>query len=122
MAGGLLRRPHRLSLRARLLWTFLVPLAVVLVLVGVVATAALQRQLVSQVDSRLARRSTAAPAPRATPGRPAAGAPADTDGDADGGPDVLGARGQGAGTLAARSAGGRPRRPASSPRAATSRT
>jgi two-component system OmpR family sensor kinase len=100
MVRGLLRRPHRLSLRARLLWTFLVPLAVVLVLVGVVATAALQRQLYDQVDSRLgqaANRSTnAAGYLSPPPGR---------DGDG-GGPDVLGARGQGAGTLAVRSAGG----------------
>jgi two-component system OmpR family sensor kinase len=99
MPGGLLRRPHRLSLRARLLWTFLVPLAVVLVLVGVVATAALQRQLYSQVDARLGsavnRSANAAGYLGPPPGR-------DVDGDA-GGP--LGARGQGAGTLAVRTAG-----------------
>ena len=46
-------RPKRLSLRARLLWTFLIPLAFVLVLVGVVSTAKLRDQLVGQVDTRL---------------------------------------------------------------------
>jgi two-component system OmpR family sensor kinase len=89
------RRP--LSMRARLLWTFLVPLAVVLVLVGVVATAALHQQLVHQVDARLSgavgRTSTAA----GEYGRPAGGGH-----DYDDHPDILGARGQGAGTLGAR--------------------
>ena len=47
------RRPQRLSLRARLLWTFLVPLAVVLVLVGVISTLVLRSQLISQVDVQL---------------------------------------------------------------------
>ena len=107
MAGGLLRRPHRLSLRARLLWTFLVPLAVVLVLVGVVATAALQRQLISQVDSRLGQAVNRSASAAGYPGPPGGRVPQGyTDGDADGGPDVLGARGQGAGTLAVRSADG----------------
>jgi two-component system, OmpR family, sensor kinase len=102
MPGGLLRRPHRLSLRARLLWTFLVPLAVVLVLVGVAATAALQRQLYSQVDSRLGQavnRSANAAGYLAPP-------PYRVDGDGDGGGGPLGARGQGAGTLAVRTSEG----------------
>jgi two-component system OmpR family sensor kinase len=84
-------------MRARLLWTFLVPLAVVLVLVGVVATAALHQQLVHQVDARLSgavgRTSTAA----GEYGPPAGGGH-----DYDDHPDILGARGQGAGTLGAR--------------------
>ena len=58
------RRPQRLSLRARLLWTFLVPLAVVLFCVGVISTAALRHELVDQVDTQLtaavARSSSAA--------------------------------------------------------------
>jgi two-component system OmpR family sensor kinase len=92
-------RPQRLSLRARLLWTFLVPLAVVLVLVGVVSTAALHHQLIGQVDtqleSALARSNSAM----------------DDDRDGDTPPaqipagDPLGARGQSAGTLFVRITG-----------------
>jgi two-component system OmpR family sensor kinase len=92
-----------LSLRARLLWTFLVPLALVLFCVGVISTAALRHELVDQVDTQL----TAAVARSSS----AAGnydhdgdygnAPKDPDYPA-GGPDFLGARGQGAGTLGAR--------------------
>src|SRR4051794_11243467 len=103
-----LARPQRLSLRARLLWTFLVPLTLVLVLVGVVSTAKLRDQLVGQVDTRLdaalSRSSHAAGdygPPFALPG---AGGSATDDGP--GGPDFLGARGQAAGTLGALVVGG----------------
>jgi two-component system OmpR family sensor kinase len=92
-------RPQRLSLRARLLWTFLIPLTFVLVLVGVVSTATLRDQLVGQVDTRLTSalsRSAHAddgylPPPQVS-----------EDGQFGGGPDFLGTRGQGAGTLGAR--------------------
>jgi two-component system OmpR family sensor kinase len=94
------KRPQRLSLRARLLWTFLVPLAVVLVLVGVVSTAALRHELVGQVDDRLAAavaRSSSADHDHDGDRNP------DHDGDGPpSGPEFLGARGQGAGTLGAR--------------------
>ena len=91
------RRPQRLSLRARLLWTFLVPLAVVLVLVGAVATAALQHQLVHEVDARLSGAVS-----RTSNAVDGYGPPQTTPHAADDGPDFLGARGQGAGTLGAR--------------------
>ncbi|MGY1773578.1 sensor histidine kinase [Blastococcus sp. SYSU D00813] len=88
-----MRRPsaRRLSLRARLLCAFLVPLAVVLAVVGAAATAALRSQLVGEVDTRLAaaadRSSHADEAPFGTgPG---------------GGPDWLLTPGQGDGTLGA---------------------
>jgi two-component system, OmpR family, sensor kinase len=101
-----LHRPQRLSLRARLLWTFLVPLAVVLVLVGVVSTAALQHQLASQVDSRLSQAVTrTANAAGDDYPRPMGGMPRGDDGQ----PGDLGflvARGQGAGTIGARVDGG----------------
>ncbi|MGY1743454.1 MULTISPECIES: sensor histidine kinase [unclassified Blastococcus] len=89
-----MRRPssRRLSLRARLLCAFLVPLAVVLAVVGVVATTALRSQLVGEVDTRLdaaADRSSHADE-----------APWDDD-RADGGPGWLLAPGQGDGTLGA---------------------
>jgi two-component system OmpR family sensor kinase len=89
-----MRRPssRRLSLRARLLCAFLVPLALVLAVVGVAATTALRSELVGEVDTRLdaaAERSTHADA-------------APRDGDrGDGGPDWLLAPGQGDGTLGA---------------------
>jgi two-component system OmpR family sensor kinase len=95
-----LARPQRLSLRARLLWTFLVPLAFVLVLVGVVSTAKLRDQLVGQVDTRLTSAlSRSAHADNAY-GPP----PQLSEGDdrIAGGPDFLDTRGQGAGTLGAR--------------------
>jgi two-component system OmpR family sensor kinase len=97
-----LGRPQRLSLRARLLWTFLVPLAVVLVLVGVVSTAKLRDQLVSQVDSRL--QSALSRSAHADLGYlpPQPG----SLGTQPGGPDFLGVRGQGAGTVGARVVGG----------------
>jgi two-component system OmpR family sensor kinase len=92
------RGPQRLSLRARLLWTFLVPLGVVLVLVGVVATTVLRHQLVHEVDARL--KGAVSRTYNAADGY---SAPAqDTDHDHDDGPSFLGARGQGAGTLGAR--------------------
>ncbi len=94
---------RRLSLRARLLVAFLVPTLVVLALVGVVSTLTLRHQLLQQVDQRLVSADY-----RATevakgygndtlvPPGPPAGAP---DGDE---PDILNARGQGAGTLTAK--------------------
>ncbi|MGY1601185.1 sensor histidine kinase [Geodermatophilus sp. SYSU D00815] len=91
-------------MRARLLWTFLVPLAVVLVLVGVVSTAALRHQLIEQTDERLAAavaRSYEGPE-GLPPVGPAGGADDDGyDGDYDGRPDGLDKRGQAAGTVAA---------------------
>ena len=92
-------RPQRLSLRARLLWTFLVPLTLVLVLVGVVSTATLRDQLVGQVDTRLT--SALSRSAHADGGYlpPPQGGEEDQFG---GGPDFLGTRGQGAGTLGAR--------------------
>ena len=50
----IVRRAGALSLRARLLWVFLVPLVVVLSVVGVAATAALRSELLHQVDTQLA--------------------------------------------------------------------
>jgi two-component system OmpR family sensor kinase len=98
-------RPQRLSLRARLLWTFLVPLALVLVLVGVVSTAKLRGQLVGQVDTRLdaaLSRSSHAVGdygpPLQLPGSVTSGTASSGQ---PGGPDFLGARGQAAGTLGA---------------------
>ncbi|NYJ05032.1 sensor histidine kinase [Petropleomorpha daqingensis] len=83
-------------MRARLLWTFLVPLGVVLVLVGVVSTAALRHELISQVDSQLtsalARSSSAV-----------GGYDHDDEGPPPSGDnDPLAVRGQGAGTLVVR--------------------
>ncbi|MGY1746434.1 sensor histidine kinase [Blastococcus sp. SYSU D00695] len=91
-----MRRPpaRRLSLRARLLCAFLVPLAVVLAVVGVAATTVLRSELVGEVDGRLAaaadRSAHAEQGPR----------------DDDGGPDFLLTPGQGDGTLGARITGG----------------
>jgi two-component system, OmpR family, sensor kinase len=96
-------RPQRLSMRARLLWTFLVPLAVVLVLVGVVSTASLRSQLVGQVDDRLlaaSHRSSLAAGEYGPP--PITSDEGSGDNDSPNGPEFLGARGQGAGTLGAR--------------------
>jgi two-component system, OmpR family, sensor kinase len=87
-------QPRRLSLRARLLWAFLVPLVVVLSVVGVAATAALSRELVGQVDTQLAaavdRSASADATPHGDGGRD------------DPGPGFLLAPGQGDGTLGAR--------------------
>jgi two-component system OmpR family sensor kinase len=77
-------------LRARLLWAFLVPLTVVLVLVAAVATLALRHELVSQVDSQLEPAVT-----RSTGYGPGW----DGDGDHGAPPPGLGVRGQSAGTL-----------------------
>ena len=82
---------RRLSLRARLLCAFLVPLAVVLAVAGAAAATALRSQLVGEVDTELAaaadRSSHADEAPWGTgPG---------------GGPDWLLTPGQGDGTLGA---------------------
>ncbi|WP_029429744.1 cell wall metabolism sensor histidine kinase WalK [Blastococcus sp. URHD0036] len=89
--------PRRLSLRARLLCAFLVPLAVVLAVAGIAATTALRSELVGEVDTRLA-----AAADRSTH---ADEAPWDDD-RGDGGPDWLIAPGQGDGTLGASITGG----------------
>src|SRR4051812_32136662 len=104
-------RPQRLSLRGRLLWTFLVPLAVVLLLVGVVSTTTLRGQLIGQVDPRLnAALSRSADADGGYGPPPVGRTSGDADHDsATGGPEFLGARGQGAGTLGARVVAGRTR-------------
>ncbi len=85
--------PRRLSLRARLLWAFLVPLVVVLAVVGVAATTALRSELVGQVDTQLAaavdRSARADETPHGNAGN-------------DAGPEFLLAPGQGDGTLGAR--------------------
>ena len=99
-------RPQRLSLRARLLWTFLLPLAAVLVLVGVVSTASLRSHLVGQVDERLAAAASRSSHAAGEYGPPPGLGGADTDNDSPNGPEFLGARGQGAGTLGARVVGG----------------
>jgi two-component system, OmpR family, sensor kinase len=85
---------RRLSLRARLLWAFLVPLAVVLSVVGVAATTALRSELVGQVDTELS--AAVDRSARADEG------PYDHDGRGDAGPQFLLAPGQGDGTLGAR--------------------
>jgi two-component system OmpR family sensor kinase len=97
----------RRSLRTRLLVAFVVPLVVVLALVGVVSVTALRRELVGQVDTRLAavafRSENYAPMPGN--GSPPALSTGRADGDGEGdnrsGPGFLGARGQGEGTLGA---------------------
>ena len=89
---------RRLSLRARLLWAFLVPLVIVLGLVGVAATTALRSEQLGQVDTQLAaavdRSARADQSPDGSFGHLAPPGP--------GGPDFLYARGQGDGTLGAR--------------------
>ena len=94
------RSRRRLSLRARLLWAFLVPLVIVLALVGVAATTALRAEQLGQVDRQLAaavdRSARADEAPDGDEGR---GAPHSAG---PGGPEFLFARGQGDGTLGAR--------------------
>ncbi|HEV7212726.1 MAG TPA: HAMP domain-containing sensor histidine kinase [Blastococcus sp.] len=100
------RSRRRLSLRARLLWAFIVPLVVVVSVVGVAATTALRVEQLAQVDSQLA-----------TAVDRSARADESSDGDADNapstpphggagstpaGPAFLFARGQGDGTLGAR--------------------
>ena len=103
-------RSTRLSLRARLLWTFLVPLAAVLLLVGLAATEVLRGQLLHEVDVRLAAASARSATADSGTG-PTGRAPTDDEAatqhpDHDDGPAFLGARGQGAGTLGARIVGG----------------
>jgi two-component system, OmpR family, sensor kinase len=78
---------RRLSLRARLLWAFLVPLAVVLSVVGFAATTALRSELVGQVDTELS--AAVDRSARADEG------PYDHDGRGDAGPQFLLAPGQG---------------------------
>ena len=107
-------RPRRLTLRARLLWAFVVPLVLVLALVGLVSTTMLRSHLVDQVDARLAQaqdRAVHAAMRYATP--PSGSADGlDADGDvpgAEGGygagrptaPDFYDTPGQGDGTLSA---------------------
>ncbi|WP_448626622.1 sensor histidine kinase [Geodermatophilus sp. URMC 64] len=87
-------------MRARLLWTFLVPLAVVLVLVGVISTLVLRSQLIEQVDVQLS-----AAVQRGTGSYDGDPPPLDYDDDYHG-PESLNRRGQGAGTLAAQVARG----------------
>jgi two-component system OmpR family sensor kinase len=87
-------RGRRLSLRARLLWAFLVPLVVVLTVVGFAATEALSAEQLTQVDNQL----------HAAVYRSAQydhGAGAGLPGPDSGGPGFLDARGQGPGTLGA---------------------
>jgi signal transduction histidine kinase len=87
------------SLRARLLWTLLVPLALVLAVVGTAATAAVRGELLGQVDDRLA---AAVDRSARADGGPGSGDPGD-GGPAEGeGPDFLLVPGQGDGTLGAR--------------------
>ena len=100
------RRPQRLSLRARLLWTFLLPLAVVLVLVGVVSTAALRHELIGQVDDQLSAAVARGASPtggyaQVPPATPPLSAQSRDGDDGPGGPDFLHKRGQSAGTLGA---------------------
>ncbi|WP_110007814.1 sensor histidine kinase [Geodermatophilus normandii] len=105
----LTRRARPRSLRARLLWAFLVPLAVVLAVVGTAATAAVRGELLGQVDDRLAaavdRSAHADGGPRdgeAGDGEAGDGEAGDGEaGDGDG-PDFLLVPGQGDGTLGAR--------------------
>ncbi|MEX5720446.1 sensor histidine kinase [Geodermatophilus maliterrae] len=103
--------PHRRrwSLRTRLLWAFLVPLALVLAVVGVVATTAVRGELVDQVDTRLAAAvARSASADGAPPGGYGQDGGGQDGGGRDGGaqdgagPDFLLAPGQGDGTLGAR--------------------
>ena len=86
------------------MWTFLVPLTFVLVLVGVVSTAKLRDQLVGQVDTRLtsalSRSAHADDGYLPPPGSEGPGS--EGEDQLGGGPDFLGTRGQGAGTLGAR--------------------
>jgi hypothetical protein len=92
---------RRLSLRAKLLWAFLVPLVLVLAVVGGAVTAALRQELIGQVDTRLdaavgrSSHADAAPGDRGPGFSPG-----------DGGPDFLFTPGQGDGTLGARVPGG----------------
>ena len=88
---------RRLSLRARLLWAFLVPLVLVLAVVGTVATAALRQELIGQVDTRLDAAVGRSSHADAVPGDHGRGAYPGGDG-----PDFLAIPGQGDGTLGAR--------------------
>ncbi|SFT56797.1 two-component system, OmpR family, sensor kinase [Geodermatophilus amargosae] len=92
------------SLRARLLWAFLVPLALVLAVVGTAATAAVHGELLGQVDDRLAAAVDRSAHADGAPGDGEAGDGEAGDGEAgDGdGPDFLLVPGQGDGTLGAR--------------------
>ncbi|MCZ2828871.1 HAMP domain-containing sensor histidine kinase [Modestobacter sp. VKM Ac-2986] len=97
-----------MSLRTKLLLALLVPLALILVLVGFVATASQRQQLISQVDAQLsatadrASRADRPPLDGQTP--PEWGTPTDPGPppDDDDRPDFLYAPGQGEGTLGVR--------------------
>ena len=90
----------RRSLRTRLLVAFVVPLVVVLGLVGIASVTALRSELLSQVDTRLDAVSDRSRGSSAQPGEDLPPKPPD-DGDEEGEPGGLGARGQGEGTLVA---------------------
>jgi two-component system, OmpR family, sensor kinase len=100
-------RPRRLTLRARLLWAFVVPLVLVLVLVGVVSTTVLRGRLVEQVDVRLATAQGRAvhAAGYGDPGSPADDSTG-TYGDRPARPRFGDTPGQGDGTLTAVVVGG----------------
>ena len=93
LSGSAPRGPR--SLRTRLLCAFLVPLAVVLAVVGVAATAAVRGELLGQVDDRLAAAGARSAHADDGPGE-------DRTGSAGDGPDFLLVPGQGDGTLGAR--------------------
>jgi two-component system OmpR family sensor kinase len=99
--GGARAPSRRLSLRARLLWAFLVPLVLVLSVVGAAATAALRQELVGQVDTRLA-----AAVERSFVAAGSGNDGADRSGWDGNGPDFLVTPGQADGTLGARVEGG----------------
>ncbi|MEU2347115.1 HAMP domain-containing sensor histidine kinase [Modestobacter sp. NPDC049651] len=90
-------------MRARLLWAFVVPLALVLVLVGVVSTTVLRGHLVDQVDARLAQAQDRALHAAVRYGSPPPAEPSWQGTDADGPttPDFYDTPGQGDGTLSA---------------------
>ncbi|MGZ4540203.1 MAG: HAMP domain-containing sensor histidine kinase [Blastococcus sp.] len=99
------RSRRRLSLRARLLWAFLVPLVVVLLVVGAAATTALRVEQLAQVDSQLATavdRSARADESSDGDGDNGPSTPPGDGSSAPGGPTFLLTRGQGDGTLGAR--------------------
>ena len=103
-----LRPNRRLSLRTKLLLAFLVPLALILLLVGFVATASQRQQLISQVDAQLS--ATADRASRADQPSPDERTLPDGEAPTDRGPSpvdddrpgFLYAPGQGEGTLGVR--------------------
>ena len=97
-----LRAGRRLSLRARLLWAFLVPLVVVVALVGVAATAALRAEQLRQVDNQLKAAVVRSANADHGPGGVRENVTRGGGNGGLGGPDFLFTRGQGGGTLGAR--------------------